>query len=100
MIIINKDKTSFLMFDQVENVFIGDLAIKANMKSGKGMQIAKYNSIEDTKVALQILIERIQQNQSVINSPTDEEVRIKIQQTKESRARSLTGKKTKGHGGS
>lgn len=88
------------MFEQVENVFIGDLAIKANMKSGKGMQIAKYNCIEDTKIALQILIERIRQNQSVINSPTDEEVKSKIQQTKENKTRSLTGKKSKGHGGS
>ena len=100
MIIINKDDTSFVNYEQIENVFIGDTSIKANLKSGKGMQLAKYNTIEDTKEAFKILIDRLRQNQLIVKMPTDEEVKTKIQLTKDYIPRSLTGKKQKSHGGS
>lgn len=100
MIIINKDETSFVNYEQIENVFIGDTSIKANLKSGKGMQLAKYNTDEETKQAFRILVDKLRQNSAVINMPTDEEVKQKINLIPVYKQRSLTGKKSKGYGGS
>ena len=100
MIIINKDKTSFVNYEQIENVFIGDTSIKANLKSGKGMQLAKYNTNIETQMAFEILIDKIGNNVYKIQMPLDEEVAQKINSMPVYKTRHISGKKTKGHGGS
>lgn len=100
MIIINKDKTNLVNFEQIENIFIGNNTIKANMKSGKGMQLGAYNSLEDTKIAMEVLIERLLKNNSFIQMPSDNDIKAKVINSAFEKQRSLTGKKQKGYGGS
>ena len=101
MIIVNKDGTSIINFEQVESIFIGDTSIKANLKSGKGTQLGFYGSITAAKIVMQILTEKIATDVDCIKMPQDKEIKAKIINSGiYTRQRSMTGKKAKGHGGS
>lgn len=101
MFIVNKDKTNFVNLNEIENVFIGNNSIKANMKSGKGMQLGAYNTNEDTQIAMDILLERISINSKIfIQMPNDKEIQAKILLKPIQKQTSLKGKKSKGYGGS
>lgn len=101
MFIVNKDKTNFVNLNEIENVFIGNNSIKANMKSGKGMQLGAYNTNEDTQIAMDILLERISINSKIfIQMPNDKEIQAKILLKPIQKQTSLKGKKAKGYGGS
>lgn len=100
MIIVNKDGTSIINFEQVESIFIGDASIKANLKSGKGTQLGFYGSITEAKIVMQILTEKIATGVDCIKMPQDKEIETKVNSGIYTRQRSMTGKKAKGHGGS
>lgn len=99
MIIVNKDRTSIVNFEQIENIFIGDSAIKANLKSGKGMQLGCYNSNTEAKIVLEILAEKLVAGVECIKMPNDKEIKAKVNLIGLDKT-NYTGKKQKGHGGS
>lgn len=101
MFIVNKDETNFVNLNEIENIFIGNNSIKANMKSGKGMQLGAYNTIDDTKIAMNILLDKISTNSKIfIKMPNDKEIQAKILLKPIQKQTSLKGKKAKGYGGS
>lgn len=101
MFIVNKDKTNFVNLNEIENIFIGNNSIKANMKSGKGMQLGAYNTLDDTEIAMDILLEKISNNSKIfIQMPDDKEIQAKILLKPIQKQTSLKGKKSKGYGGS
>lgn len=101
MFIVNKDKTNFVNLNEIENIFIGNNSIKANMKSGKGMQLGAYNTLDDTQIAMDILLEKISNNSKIfIQMPNDKEIQAKILLKPIQKQTSLKGKKSKGYGGS
>lgn len=101
MFIVNKDKTNFVNLNEIENIFIGNNSIKANMKSGKGMQLGAYNTLDDTQIAMDILLEKISNGSKIfIQMPDDKEIQAKILLKPIQKQTSLKGKKSKGYGGS
>ena len=100
MIIVNKDGTSIVNFNQIENIFIGDMSIKANFKSGKGMQLGCYSNREEAKIVIEILAEKIKTGADLIKMPQDKEIEAKVNSNTYAKPRHISGKKTKGYGGS
>lgn len=101
MFIVDKNKKSIVNFNEIENIFIGNNSIKANMRSGRGMQLGAYNTIEDTEIAMDILLEKISINSKIfIQMPSDKEIQAKILLKPTQKQTSLKGKKSKGYGGS
>ena len=102
MIIINKEMTSIVNFEQVENIFVGagGTSIKANLKSGNGMQLGFYGSVEEAKIVIQILAEQISKNIDCIKMPQDKQIEAKINSVPYSKPHHINGKKQKGFGGS
>lgn len=100
MYIVNKVKSQILNLAQVTALYIGadDISIKADFATGNGCQVARYSSHAEAVTALEMLGRSIGRN-DVFFFPTDKEVQAKIQQGS-TKIYHVTGKKTKGHGGS
>lgn len=99
MYLINKNKDSIINLDKIVNIFIGadSLTLKANFLDKSGCQLAKYNSKEETIIALELLFENF--NKNIYKVPNENEIKTRIL-SNEKRSRHIKGKKTKGHGGS
>lgn len=100
MYIINKSKTQILNLEQITVIYIGadDVSIKANFATGSGCQIEKYDSLTEAAMALEMLGKAIGRNE-VFFFPDSKALKAKIQEGKQV-THHITGKKTKGHGGS
>lgn len=102
MYIINKNKTQIVNLEQVTAVYIGadECSIKADFSTGKGCQIAKYDSQTAAVAALEMLGKAIGKTEAFF-FPDDAYIHGQIQgQRTEQKQHYATGKKTKGHGGS
>lgn len=103
MFIVGKDKETVANTEFVTNIYIGidNCSIKANFIDGKGCQIAKYNSEEQAQIAMEILLNDLEKGKSgvCIFMPDENAIKAKLN-SKEQKYHHLTGKKTKGHGGS
>lgn len=100
MYIVNKSKTQLLNLEQVTALYIGadDVSIKADFATGNGCQVARYNSRAEATVAIEMLGRAIGRSE-VFFFPDSKEIQAKIQDGKQ-KAHHISGKKTKGHGGS
>ena len=101
MYIVNKTKTQIVNLEQVTAVYIGadECSIKVDFSTGKGCQIAKYDSTMAAVTALEMLGKAIGKAEAFF-FPSDEYIRGKIQENSEQKQHHIAGKKTKGHGGS
>lgn len=100
MYIVNKSKTQLLNFEQVTTLYIGadDVSIKADFTTGNGCQVARYNSHSEATAAIEMLGRAIGRSE-VFFFPDIKELQAKIQDGKQ-KVHHISGKKTKGHGGS
>lgn len=100
--IISKDRTQIINTQYVSAIYIAGegTTIRCEMSNGKPWNIGKYNSQKEAETAINILMERVKiDNFAVV--PSDEEVKAKINTYADDLQRHhITGKKTKGHGGS
>ena len=100
MYIVNKEKTQIINMNQMKALYTGSdgKSIKVDFGSGGGCQIAKYNTCEEAVEAIGLLSGAIGKTE-VFFFPDDERVRERLK-ISEQRYHHVTGKKTKGHGGS
>ena len=102
MIIVNKEHNDAYNTSHITNFYIGSDGCSVKVSAGsatRGGILGKYNSYDDTKKAFEMLLEKIQKNDAqIIYMPSDNDVSDKLQ-TKQV-YHHITGKKTKGHGGS
>ena len=104
MIIVNKDKTDAYNISHIVNMYIGADGNSVKVCAGnatRGGILGRYNSYEDAIKAFEILLEGISRNISdVLYMPSDSEVSDKIKIQPRELYHHISGKKTKGHGGS
>lgn len=102
MFIVSKEHNDVYNQSSITNIYIGSDGTSIKVSAGsttRGGILGKYNSYEEAKKALEIILECIaKNNMEVIYMPQDKEVKDKMQ-AKEA-YHHITGKKTKGHGGS
>lgn len=102
MIVVSKEKTEAYNLDKAERIYIGfDKAVlKIVIGSTRAGNLGEYGSFEKAKKAFEILMQKasIGRNE-VIFMPDDSEVDAKLHEIKQI-AHHISGKKTKGHGGS
>ena len=102
MFIVNKDRNDGYNSEFITNIYTdtGNCTIKVSAgNTTRGGILGKYETIEAMMKAYEMLFATLSiKNDKVIYMPTDAEVEAKIR-TKETHHH-ITGKKTKGHGGS
>lgn len=100
--IISKDKTQIINDQYVSAIYISvdGMTIRCEMSNGKVWNICRYNSQKEAETAIKILTERMKRD-NFAAMPSDEEVKARINANADvHRMHHVTGKKTKGHGGS
>lgn len=97
MFIVSKDKRAIVNTDWVTSVHIGadGCTLKADFQNGNGCQIGRYMSEEECMTAMDIITGML----DACSVPDDSAVIAKINLGGQ-RLRHISGKKTKGHGGS
>jgi hypothetical protein len=100
MYIISKDHKSIVNLALSTSVYVGadGCSLKADFENGKGCQIGRYNSDVEARAAIEIISANVGKTE-ICYMPSDETVRAKLDVT-ERRQHHISGKKTKGHGGS
>ncbi len=102
MIIVSKDRTSLINMENTASMYIaaGDVSIKANMANGNSnvMKMGSYLSMAETEKAFQMLLDEMR-TRDICYLPTDEAVKAVMANEKQ-RNHNISGKKTKGYGGS
>ena len=103
MIIVNKDRDEAYCLNHIVNFYIASDANAIKAVAGnftRGGILGKYNSYAETKKAYEIMLERISKcGTEILYMPSDDEVRSRMREGKDT-YHHITGKKTKGHGGS
>lgn len=100
MYIISKDKKSIINTDQITSMYVGadSCTIKADFGNGKGCQIGRYNSEKECQIAIEIIAGNFGRS-DVCFMPENSAVNAKLN-LEEQKQHHISGKKTKGHGGS
>ena len=100
MYIVSKDKNSIVNMSQITVVYLGadNCTIKADYQNGKGCQLGRYNSEAAAKMAMEIVANNMGKME-VCFMPEDSAINAKLN-LGEQKAHHISGKKTKGHGGS
>lgn len=100
MLIVNKGKTSIVNMSQVTVVYLGadNCTVKADYQNGNGCQLGRYNSEEAARTAIEIIASSVGKSE-ICFMPDDNSVNAKIN-IGEQKSHHISGKKTKGHGGS
>lgn len=100
MFIVNKGKTSIVNMSQVTVVYLGadNCTVKADYQNGNGCQLGRYNSEAAARTAIEI-IARSMGKSEICFMPDDNSINAKINLV-EQKPHHISGKKTKGHGGS
>lgn len=99
MFIVSKERDNIINTSQITNIFAGGdgYTVKAAFANGSGCQIGRYSRPVANKVIEMIGLAA--GRTEVYFMPQDEEVDAK-QNAEQTRYHHITGKKTKGHGGS
>lgn len=100
--IISKDRTQIINDQYVSAIYISvdGMTIRCEMANGKVWNICRYNSQKEAETAMHILTERLKRD-NMAYMPTDEDVKARINASADAyQKHHITGKKTKGHGGS
>ena len=100
MFIVSKDRNSIINTGQITALFIGadNCTIKADYQNGKGCQLGHYTSEAAARIAIGMIANSIGKTE-VCFMPDDDSVNAKINLEKQ-KQHHISGKKTKGHGGS
>lgn len=104
MIIVNKERNEAFNIANITNIYIG--ADNGGLKAvttgvTRCGNLGKYNTCEETKEAFLMLMEKLEKNNgTVVYMPQEEEVRLRMRNKPLPARHHITGKKTKGHGGS
>lgn len=100
MFIVSKDKKSIVNTELITSIYVGadGCTIKADFGNGKGCQIARYNSEKASQTAIEIISNNFGKAE-ICFMPEESAVNAKLNLT-EQKNHHITGKKTKGHGGS
>lgn len=100
MYIVSKDKNSIVNMSQITVVYLGadNCTIKADYQNGKGCQLGRYNSEKEAKTAIDIVANSMSKTE-VCFMPEDSAISAKLN-LGEQKQHHISGKKTKGHGGS
>ena len=100
MYIVSKDKNSIVNMSQITVVYLGadNCTIKADYQNGKGCQLGRYNSEAAAKMAMEIVANNMGKME-VCFMPEDSAINAKLN-LGEQKQHHISGKKTKGHGGS
>lgn len=100
MYIVSKDKKSIINTEQVTSMYVGadGCTIKVDFGNGKGCQIGRYNSEKECQIAIEIIAGNFGKA-DVCFMPESNAINAKLNLT-EQKQRHISGKKTKGHGGS
>jgi len=98
--IVSKDKKAIINLEQVATMYIGSdsCSVKADYRSGNGCQLGRYNSDQEARKAVEIVADSIG-TMEVCYMPDDDSVKARMN-LEEQKYHHITGKKTKGHGGS
>ena len=101
MFMVSKDKKAIINMQQVSNIYIGAdvCTIKVDYENGRGCQIGRYTSEKEALVAMEIITEKMNKGE-ICEVPDDDAVRERILSNTERPWHHISGKKTKGHGGS
>lgn len=103
MIIVNKEHNDAYATSHITNIYIGSDGCSVKVSAGsttRGGILGKYNSYDETRKAFEILLEKMNDGDDyVIYMPSDADVQDKLN-IKQACYHHITGKKTKGHGGS
>lgn len=100
MYIVSKDKKSIINTEQITSIYVGadGCTLKADFENGKGCQIGRYMSEKECQIAIEIIAENIGKS-DVCFMPKDSFINAKIN-LEEQKTHHISGKKTKGYGGS
>ncbi len=101
MILVSKDHNDAYNIDHITNIYIGSdgQSIKAATDSGtRGGILGKYNTYDETRKAFEMIMDKLSANALVVYMPKDSE--IKEKGTYNAPHHHITGKKTRGYGGS
>ncbi len=100
MFVVNKGKTSIVNMSQVTVVYLGadNCTVKADYQNGNGCQLGRYNSEAAARTAIEIIASNIGKSE-ICFMPDDNSINAKIN-IGEQKLYHISGKKTKGHGGS
>lgn len=101
MFIVAKDRKSIVNTNHITSIYMGadGCTIKADFENGKGCQIARYDAEKLSKIAMDIIANNIDRNSTLCYMPDDKSIKAKIN-LEEQKYHHITGKKTKGRGGS
>lgn len=100
MYIVSKDKNSIVNMSQITCVYLGadNCTIKADYQNGKGCQLGRYNSEAAAKMAMEIVANNMGKME-VCFMPEDSFINARLN-LGEQKQHHISGKKTKGYGGS
>ncbi len=100
MYVISKDKNSIVNMDHVTSIYIGadGCTVKADFANGKGCQLGRYNSAQECRIAVEMVAENLEKMKNSC-LPSDSVVSAKLRLVGQKQYH-ISGKKTKGHGGS
>lgn len=101
MYIITKNKRHIVNLSHVAEMFIGNdgVSIKINFDNGGRYELERYNSPRETETAMEMLCDAVGKVET-FRLPTEKEIQAKLVQTHDGIPHHITGKKSKGHGGS
>lgn len=102
MLVVSKEKSETYNLEKAERIYIGfdKPVVKIVTGSTRAGNLGEYDSFEKAKKAFEILMQRASTGRSnVIFMPNDPEVDAKLHEERQ-RPQHISGKKTKGHGGS
>ena len=100
MYIVSKDKKSIINTEQITSIYVGadGCTIKADFGNGKGCQIGRYNYEKECQIAIEIIAGNFGRS-DVCFMPENSAINAKLNLA-EQKQHHISGKKTKGHGGS
>lgn len=100
--IINKSRTACYNVDRISNLYVQEVTASVNVRGAGGDSgglIGKYDSFEDARTALMIIMKMIPNN-TLIYAPTNEQVSLERNRPEQMHQNGWHGQKPIRHGGS
>lgn len=99
MYIISRNREAIINTDMINVIFVGSdgVTIKADFGNGRGCQIERYDSAEECRTAMEIVMDNFGKS-DICRMPDKDFIAARLKE-RETRRHHPTGKKAKGHGG-
>ena len=100
MFIMSKDGMTVVNAENMASVYIGleTKTVRADMVGGSRYKLGEYDSLEQAKIALDIVSRAMHTGSNLCKFPSDSDVKAHVGHIEKNK--SVTGKKVKSHGGS